>query len=129
LKPTAREELDVYYQEVRKKIRILLEKSVRTHESNLLMMERLGVQNEWRDKSKLAYAKIQQLLDPSYTPDFSPPGTSPAGASAGPTAPPIPQPPSSRGGAGEPASSGSQSPDPDRGSKPRPPAGPIRQVL
>ena len=74
LKPEAREKLEVYYQEVRKKIRVLLEKSVRTHESNLLMMERLGVKNEWRDKSKLAYAKIQQLLDPSFKAEFAPGG-------------------------------------------------------
>ena len=72
LRPDSREKLEVYYQEVRKKIRVLLEKSVRTHEANLLMMERLGVKNEWRDKSKLAYAKIQRLLDPSFRADFEP---------------------------------------------------------
>ena len=33
---------------------------------NLLMIERLGVQSEWRDKSKLAFAKLQQMLDPSF---------------------------------------------------------------
>src|SRR5262249_25041286 len=64
-RPEAREKLDVYYEELQKKIRVLLEKSVRTHEANLLMMERLGVQNEWREKSRLAYEKIQKLLDPS----------------------------------------------------------------
>jgi len=53
----------IYFEELRKKIRVLLEKCLRVHEQNLLMMERLGVQNEWRDKSKLAYAKLQKLLD------------------------------------------------------------------
>ena len=44
---------------------------VRTHEQNLLMLERLGVQNEWRDKSKLAFAKLQRMLDPSFKFDFA----------------------------------------------------------
>jgi len=78
------EKLDVYYGELRKKIRILLEKSIKTHEANLLMMERLGVQNEWRDRSKLAFAKLQQLLDPSFRPVFANPGTE---------ATPVPAPP------------------------------------
>ena len=39
------------------------------------MMERLGVQNEWRDKSKLAFAKLQQLLDPSFKFEFADPPT------------------------------------------------------
>ena len=67
------EKREVYYEELRKKIRILLEKSLRTHEQNLLMLERLGVQNEWRDKSKLAFAKLQKMLDPSYKFDFADP--------------------------------------------------------
>ncbi|HET6150818.1 MAG TPA: tetratricopeptide repeat protein, partial [Polyangia bacterium] len=52
------EKREVYFEELRKKIRVLLEKSLRWNEQNLLMMERFGVQNEWRDKSKLAYAKL-----------------------------------------------------------------------
>ena len=67
------EKRDVYYEELRKEIRILLEKSIRTHEQNLLMVERLGVQNEWRDKSKLAFAKLQKMLDPSYKFEFADP--------------------------------------------------------
>ena len=72
------EKREIYYDELRKKIRILLEKSVRVHEQNLLMMERLGVQNEWRDKSKLAYAKLQQLLDPTHKVEFADPSAPPA---------------------------------------------------
>ena len=36
------EKREVYYEELRKRIRILLEKALRTHEQNLLMLERLG---------------------------------------------------------------------------------------
>ena len=39
------------------------------------MLERLGVQNEWRDKSKLAFAKLQKMLDPSYKFEFADPAT------------------------------------------------------
>jgi len=55
----------VYVDELHKKIRILLEKSLRWQRENLLMIERLGVASEWTDKSKLAYAKVLKLLDPA----------------------------------------------------------------
>jgi TolA-binding protein len=133
-RPDAREKLRVYYDEVRKKIRVLLEKSVRTHESNLLMMERLGVHNEWRDKTKLAYAKIQRLLDPSYSPEFEPPGNVVSVPSEGP---PIPRPPTSREGNAEPgraldpsvAPSSAPADDVGRSPAPRPPTGPARQIF
>ena len=130
LKPDAREKLDVYYEEVRKKIRVLLEKSVRTHEANLMMMERLGVHNEWRDKSKLAYSKIQQLLDPSARAEFAPPGS----AAASPTTParpgpPVPVPPTSRGGSPADPSPAETTQSPGNESKPRPAEGPVRQIL
>ena len=102
-------------------IRILLEKSLRTHEQNLLMLERLGVQNEWRDKSKLAFAKLQKLLDPSYKFDFADLATG-GGQPAVPPPPPTPAPPAGRPG----------SPDETvRDPKPtdRPPTGPERQIL
>jgi tetratricopeptide (TPR) repeat protein len=135
LQGTANEEKrQVYFEELRKKIRILLEKSLQVHEQNLLMMERLGVQNEWRDKSKLAYAKLQHLLDPSASVDLPPAGaaTPPPGAAQ----PPLPQAPGPRPGVapepgtpapGDPASGDSA---PDTATKPRPPAqGPVRQIL
>ena len=92
-----KEKREIYYDELRKRIRILLEKSLRTHEQNLLMLERLGVQNEWRDKSKLAFAKLQRLLDPSYKFEFADPAT--AGTET-PTPPPpqVPTPPPGHGG-------------------------------
>jgi TolA-binding protein len=92
---TNQEKREVYYEELRKKIRILLEKSLRTHEQNLAMLERLGVQNEWRDKSKVAFAKLKQMLDPSYKFEFADPST--AGTpTATPPAPPTPTPPVGR---------------------------------
>jgi TolA-binding protein len=128
-----REKREIYYDEIRKKIRILLEKSVRTHEANLLMMERLGVQNEWRDKSRLAFAKIQKLLDPSYRAEFEPPGS--ARTPAAPAAPPLPASPASRGGspAASPESNptgGPEAPTPERERNPRAtPEGPVRQIM
>src|SRR5215207_2894519 len=47
----------VYVEELQKKIRILLEKSLRWHRENLLMVERLGVDTEWAEKTKLSYNK------------------------------------------------------------------------
>jgi len=126
--PKAREKLDIYNAELRKKIRILLEKSVRTHEANLLMMERMGVKSEWRDKSRLAFAKLQTLLEPSESPGRASTSTStsgpllpgratPAPASASPAlAPaPVPAPPVSRPAlpaTAEPATPGSGSAPP-----------------
>jgi TolA-binding protein len=54
----------VYQEELNKKIRILLEKSLRWQRENLLMIERLGVTTDWAEKSKLAYVKLLKLLDP-----------------------------------------------------------------
>jgi TolA-binding protein len=126
------EKREIYYEELRKKIRILLEKSVRVHEQNLLMMERLGVQNEWRDKSKLAYAKLQKLLDPSYRVEFADPSAVPAPPPAGtPAGPPLPAAPSAQPNAA-PSAPGPQDPPSDQPSeqRTRPPApGPIRQIL
>jgi len=61
LKGEARE---VYVEELQNKIRVLLEKSLRWQRENLLMIERLGVNTDWAEKSKFAYAKVLQLLDP-----------------------------------------------------------------
>ena len=91
------EKREVYYEELRKRIRILLEKSLRTHEQNLAMLERLGVQNEWRDKSKLAFGKLQKMLDPSFKFEFADPTT--AGTpTATPPPPPTPTPPTGHQG-------------------------------
>jgi hypothetical protein len=118
------EKREVYYEELRKKIRILLEKSLRTHQQNLLMLERLGVQNEWRDKSKLAFAKLEKMLDPSYKFEFADPATAGSDLPAPPPPPSAPTPPTGRNGT-------SPEGDPSvRDPKDRPsPTGPERQIL
>jgi hypothetical protein len=72
-----------------KKIRVLIEKSVRWQRENLLMIERLGVNTDWAEKSKLAYAKLLKLLEPKI------PGVpaDPAAPEAPPAAVPPPTPP------------------------------------
>src|SRR4030095_4881891 len=60
-----KEAREVYVEELHKKIRILLEKSLRWYRENLLMVERLGVRTDWAEKTKLAYAKLVKLLDPA----------------------------------------------------------------
>ncbi|HEY4188529.1 MAG TPA: tetratricopeptide repeat protein [Polyangia bacterium] len=123
----AAEKREVYYGELRKKIRVLLEKSVHWYDENLKMMERLGVHSEWRDKSKLAYAKIQQLLDPSYRAEFQPPEA----ASATPAAPPVPTAPLRGGGSDPVGAPDTNDGQPDESRPPRPPAGSgaTRQIL
>jgi tetratricopeptide (TPR) repeat protein len=92
-----REARQVYLEELHKKIRILLEKSMRWYRENLLMVERLGVQTDWAEKTKLAYGKLLKLLDPAAKDLFAPtgpagqPGTSPA-LPSGPTTPEPPAP-------------------------------------
>jgi TolA-binding protein len=110
------EKREIYYEELRKKIRILLEKALKTHEQNLMMLERLGVQNEWRDKSKLAFANLQKMLDPNFKFEFADPS---APAPAATPAPPTPQAPDGRGAG----------PDPDRERKEKTRPSSERQIL
>ena len=88
LKGEARE---VYQEELHKKIRVLIEKSLRWQRENLLMIERLGVNTDWAEKSKLAYAKLLKLLDPQVPgapADTATPETPPAAVP--PPTPPAP---------------------------------------
>lgn len=119
----ATEKREVYYEELRKRIRILLEKSIRTHEQNLLMLERLGVRNEWRDKSKLAFAKLQKMLDPSFKLEFADPSTAGTPTPA-PPPPPVPSAPGRSGAPGEGEAPSIRDPK-DR----PPPSGAERQIL
>jgi tetratricopeptide (TPR) repeat protein len=86
LDPEARQ---VYREELHKKIRVLLEKSVRWYRENLLMVERLGVNTDWAEKSKLAYAKLMRLLDPTAKPEDG--GPLPVPHPAAPATPAAPQ--------------------------------------
>ena len=119
------EKRDVYFDELRKKIRILLEKSARWTEQNLLMIERLGIDNEWRDKSKVAYAKLQKLLDPS-TP-LQPGDLGSEAPPSPPSAPALPVAPASR----PPAIGPDQDPPPSIRESGRPAPAPAfrRQIL
>jgi TolA-binding protein len=84
----------VYVEELHKRIRILLEKSLRWQRENLLMIERLGVNTDWAEKSRLAYAKLLRLLEPELPNDGDdlmrrmPPHPAPS-----PAPPPVPRAP------------------------------------
>ncbi len=79
---------EVYIEELHKRIRILLEKSLRWYRENLLMIERMGVDTDWAVKSKVAYAKLLRLLDPSTKAEFGQP-TAPAAPPVVGPAPPV----------------------------------------
>jgi outer membrane protein assembly factor BamD (BamD/ComL family) len=86
---------EVYQEELHKKIRVLLEKSMRWQRENLLMIERLGVNTDWAEKSKLAYAKLIKLLEPKIpggSEDTSAPAAAPEKppAATPPATPPAP---------------------------------------
>ncbi|HEX2658050.1 MAG TPA: tetratricopeptide repeat protein [Polyangia bacterium] len=127
LKNEAREKREVYYEELRKKIRVLLEKSSHWYDENLKMMERLGVRGEWREKSKLAYSKVQQLLDPSYRVEFQPPGSPTAGTPG--AAPPVPMAPNRSVGGEDSGINNEGAPAEPRPSRTRTGTEPMRQIL
>lgn len=91
LDPEARH---MYLEELQKKIRVLLEKSLRWQRENLLMIERLGVNTDWAEKSKLAYAKLLKLLDPNTKYDQLPPPSPVPNEAPRPPAVPTPRAPS-----------------------------------
>jgi TolA-binding protein len=85
---------EIYLDELHKRIRILLEKSLRWQRENLLMIERLGVATEWADRSRLAYAKVLRLLDPGVSgDDDSTKGQAAPATKPNVTPPPVPQAP------------------------------------
>ncbi len=117
-----KEKREVYQEELRKKIRILLEKSLRWYRENLLMVERLGVRTDWAEKTKLAYAKLLRLLDPAARDAFpANPGGSPDHPPTPAAAPPEPTAP----GRGTPGNKQ----DPAPGTKPDPAQEVNRQIL
>jgi len=58
------ESRDVYREELRLKLRIVLEKALRGHEHNIELFERLGVETEWVTKSRVAIERLRNLLYP-----------------------------------------------------------------
>jgi TolA-binding protein len=91
----------VYQEELHKKIRILLEKSLRWQRENLLMIERLGVNTDWAQKSQLAYAKLLRLLDPNSVKESDDPLKNAPAQPPKATPPPVPKAPFRGGGEGE----------------------------
>jgi TolA-binding protein len=95
---------EVYLEELHKKIRVLLEKSLRWHRENLLMVERLGVDTDWAQKTKLSYNKLLRLLDPKTSlPDPAPATGAPPAAPPSASPPPVPTAPARPSRPNEPA--------------------------
>lgn len=93
------ERREIYQDELRKKVKVLLQKALRWQRENLLMMERFGVDTDWAEKSRLAYAKLARLIDPNAPIDNIPgpkKPLAPSGNGTGTTLPPAlpPAPPS-----------------------------------
>jgi hypothetical protein len=56
------EEAQVYRQELRKKIRVLLTKSINIYERTLEAAERIGSQNNFVDRTRESLRKVKELL-------------------------------------------------------------------
>ena len=56
------EEAEVYRQELRKKIRVLLTKSINIYERTLEAAERIGAQNPFVDRTRESLRKVKELL-------------------------------------------------------------------
>jgi tetratricopeptide (TPR) repeat protein len=59
----SQEAREIYLDELRRKVRVLLEKSLRWQRENLLMIERLGLDTDWAEKSRASHAKLVRLLE------------------------------------------------------------------
>jgi tetratricopeptide (TPR) repeat protein len=79
---------DVYLEQVRDRVKTLLQKAVQIHEKNLLMAERNGVDNEWVRRSNEEMAALKRLLIPGST--VQPQGKEPP--KPAPPPPPLPKP-------------------------------------
>jgi tetratricopeptide (TPR) repeat protein len=69
------EEAQVYRQELRKKIRVLLTKSINIYERTLEAAERIGSQSTFVDRTRESLRKVRELLlaDADADPDAAPP--------------------------------------------------------
>jgi tetratricopeptide (TPR) repeat protein len=79
------EHAEVYRDEVKKKVRTLLEKAISVHERNLIMAERVGIKNDWVRRSNEQMDQLRKILvppQPGAPTDLPPP----------PAAPPLPVP-------------------------------------
>lgn len=66
--------VQIYLQEVHKKIRPLLHKAIRVFEKNVVIAERIGVENPWVAKSRRQMRELKRLLtvDPSEAVELVP---------------------------------------------------------
>jgi tetratricopeptide (TPR) repeat protein len=73
------EEAQVYRQELRKKIRVLLTKSINIYERTLETAERIGSQNTFVDRTRESLRKVKEwlLADAETEPPSAPPPASP----------------------------------------------------
>jgi tetratricopeptide (TPR) repeat protein len=78
---------EVYLEQLRERIKTLLQKAVSIHEKNLLMAERNGVDNQWVQRSNEEMANLKRLLLSGPRPLPAQPSQPP------PPAPPLPKPP------------------------------------
>ncbi|WP_037583408.1 tetratricopeptide repeat protein [Stigmatella aurantiaca] len=71
------EEAVIYRQELRKKIRVLLTKSINVYERTLEAAERIGSQNAFVDRTRESLRKVKELLlaDAEADPEAAPPPT------------------------------------------------------
>ncbi|WP_224243918.1 tetratricopeptide repeat protein [Hyalangium gracile] len=67
------EEAQVYRQELRKKIRVLLTKSINIYERTLEAAERIGSQNAFVDRTRESLRKVRELLLADADPEAAPP--------------------------------------------------------
>lgn len=57
--------VQVYLEEVHKKVKPLLAKAVRVFEKNVVVGQRIGIQTRWLDKSKDQISELKKLIDAS----------------------------------------------------------------
>ena len=75
---------EVYFEELKKKIRPLLEKALRTQENVVLMAERTGVMNDFVKKSNTEMDALRRLLAPQGHPEERAPLPAPPSQNAPP---------------------------------------------
>jgi tetratricopeptide (TPR) repeat protein len=86
------EQVELYRQELRKKIRVLLTKAINIYESTLEAAERIGAQNAFVDKTRASLKKMKDLLLADAQREEAEGGSKPAGsAAAADEAGPVPQ--------------------------------------
>ena len=57
-----REEVELYYEELKKKIRPLLVRAIDIYERNLRMGQRFGKQGEWVKRTEASLARLKEVL-------------------------------------------------------------------